>query len=242
MVDYVASAMTAIRAFAGNREAMDALKKEGGSAREQFARAALMASATLGKAGLDAVKAGFDKQDKSVRDKAKGAVSETLGIIRYVMDGNALPKTDKTPAIERLSDFMRTDVALSGFVKVWREANNAAKGEASVSEKADAEAIGAGILALELGGYANVPDILSDGGYTVTTKDGDKFVKIDDIRAEGAKRLDKEAKAAKAEADKRDRAAFRADVVRFLRGCTPDELTAIMDDVTVTHEEIREAA
>ena len=232
MVDYVASAMTAIRAFAGNREAMDTLKKEGGSAREQFARAALMASATLGKAGLDAVKAGFDKQDKSVRDKAKGAVSETLGIIRYVMDGNALPKTDKTPAIERLGDFMRTDVALSGFVKVWREANNAAKGEASVSEKADAEAIGAGILALELGGYANVPDILRDGGYTVTGKDGDKFVSVDEIRAEGLVRLDEEAKAAKAEADKADRAAFRAEVVKFLAGCTPDELTSIMGEVT----------
>lgn len=238
MVDYVASAMTAIRAFAGNREAMDTLKKEGGSAREQFARAALMAGATLGKAGLDAVKAGFDKQDKSVRDKAKGAVSETLGIIRYVMDGNALPKTDKTPAIERLGDFMRTDVALSGFVKVWREANNAAKGEASVHEKADAEAIGAGILALELGPYANVPDVLRDGCY----REGDKVWDVNDIRAAGLVRLDEEAKAAKAEADKADRAAFRADVVRFLRGCTADELTAIMDDVTVTHEEIREAA
>lgn len=231
MTDHVKAAMAAVTLMATHRDAMDAAKAEGGSARQAFAKSALLATAAMGRAGLDAVKAAFDKLDKGIRDKAKGAVSETLGIIRYVVDGNTLPETDKTPAIGAFGDLLATDVALSGFVKVWRETKGRESGNATAAEAHEATVLSAGIVALGIPG--NAIDAASAhakaNGYTVTLPNGTKVTtSYDDIVAAGEAALEAEARKAEAEAAAAEREAFRAKVVEYLATCTPDELAAVM--------------
>lgn len=227
MTDHIKAAMAAVTLMASARNDADAAKAEGSSARQMFAKSALLATAALGRAGLDAVKSAFDKLDKSIRDKAKGAVSETLGIIRYVVDGNALPKTDKTPAITSFGDLLATDVALSGFVKVWRETKGRESGAASNAEVEEALELAAGIVALGLPAGANSIDA------TVAAKAGNDYhgYSVTDIRTEGFKALEAERAVAEAEAAKVTAAEKRLEVIRYLLACSSDDFTSIMDAV-----------
>lgn len=233
MSDFVSKALDALNAMSTAAAIGEDATHQRGSYRQEFAKACLEAAA-IGTGGLDDVKAAFDAMPKAVKDRVKGAVNETLGVIRYVVSGNIIPaREDKKgnlvhPEARTLACLIASTAAISSYVPAWREAKAAVGAATGEVERNRQRMLALGINALGLANGANVPDALA------AFAKGDTYHGHTEAALHEAGEIvaaDNEV-AAKAKAAADEREVFRAKVLDYLRGCTPDELTAIMDDVT----------